>query len=189
MSKLKIAGTIIGITFFVGAIIVLLISRGSANRNKKEDDSKKNDIIEVVNTPSVNDDEIINNVLPQPTPTPEIQIVEKTVTVTKELSGVRTIAESALTNIIEEDKEYITVISNKRLVLIDENIEGENGKMLTYCFDMFGAPPDSLLLSMYVSKSNYDLFEVGQKVSVTYSVYANDAGIKFPVISSIVAVD
>lgn len=120
-----------------------------------------------------NDSENINNP----------QIVE----VVKEVSSVKTIDESALSELESSDVDEVIVrIENKRLIMIDEDTDNYTGKMLSYCFDT--TTPNGDKLTLFMMKSAYDSYHVGDKLNVVYQVYKNDVGSEFPVVLSVTSV-
>lgn len=120
-----------------------------------------------------NDSENVNNP----------QIVE----VVKEVSSVKTIDESALSELESSDVDEVIVrIENKRLIMIDEDTDNYTGKMLSYCFDT--TTPNGDKLTLFMMKSAYDSYYVGDKLNVVYQVYKNDVGSEFPVVLSVTSV-
>lgn len=120
-----------------------------------------------------NDSENVNNQ----------QIVE----VVKEVSSVKTIDESALSELESSDVDEVIVrIENKRLIMIDEDTDNYTGKMLSYCFDT--TTPNGDKLTLFMMKSAYDSYHVGDKLNVVYQVYKNDIGSEFPVVLSVTSV-
>ena len=120
-----------------------------------------------------NDSENVNNP----------QIVE----VVKEVSSVKTIDESALSELESSDVDEVIVrIENKRLIMIDEDTDNYTGKMLSYCFDT--TTPNGDKLTLFMMKSAYDNYHVGDKLNVVYQVYKNDVGSEFPVVLSVTSV-
>lgn len=120
-----------------------------------------------------NDSENVNNQ----------QIVE----VVKEVSSVKTIDESALSELESSDVDEVIVrIENKRLIMIDEDTDNYTGKMLSYCFDT--TTPNGDKLTLFMMKSAYDSYHVGDKLNVVYQVYKNDVGSEFPVVLSVTSV-
>lgn len=111
------------------------------------------------------------------------QIVE----VVKEVSSVKTIDESALSELESSDVDEVIVrIENKRLIMIDEDTDNYTGKMLSYCFDT--TTPNGDKLTLFMMKSAYDNYHVGDKLNVVYQVYKNDVGSEFPVVLSVTSV-
>lgn len=111
------------------------------------------------------------------------QIVE----VVKEVSSVKTIDESALAELESSDVDEVIVrIENKRLIMIDEDTDNYTGKMLSYCFDT--TTPNGDKLTLFMMKSAYDSYHVGDKLNVVYQVYKNDVGSEFPVVLSVTSV-
>lgn len=111
------------------------------------------------------------------------QIVE----VVKEVSSVKTIDESALSELESSDVDEVIVrIENKRLIMIDEDTDNYTGKMLSYCFDT--TTPNGDKLTLFMMKSAYDSYYVGDKLNVVYQVYKNDVGSEFPVVLSVTSV-
>ena len=111
------------------------------------------------------------------------QIVE----VVKEVSSVKTIDESALSELESSDVDEVIVrIENKRLIMIDEDTDNYTGKMLSYCFDT--TTPNGDKLTLFMMKSAYDSYHVGDKLNVVYQVYKNDVGSEFPVVLSVTSV-
>lgn len=141
------------------------------------------DIEEVENTNNTNN---INNTESDGNDSENVnnqQIVE----VVKEVSSVKTIDESALSELESSDVDEVIVrIENKRLIMIDEDTDNYTGKMLSYCFDT--TTPNGDKLTLFMMKSAYDSYHVGDKLNVVYQVYKNDVGSEFPVVLSVTSV-
>ena len=90
-----------------------------------------------------------------------------------------------VTTLLKEE-EVIAMISNKRIMLIDENPSGNDKKTLTYCFDVL--TPDNSSLVLFVTKSVYDAYKVQDRLKVAYKVYVNDKGVQFPIVSLVTSV-
>lgn len=183
---MKKVGIILGI-FFIALAIFIFIFVNRGNADKPQVDNNTN----VVDVQNNNEDKrpIQGNtensdVGTEPIVTPEPEVIEKIIT--KEISSVKTISESSLSK-PSDVKDVIAVISNKRILLIDEDAEGTTGKMLTYCFDVL--TPDNEPLIVFVTKSVYTEYSVGDKLAVTYLTYKNDLNIEFPIILSVSAVE
>lgn len=183
---MKKVGIILGIFFIALAIFIFIfVNRGNADKPQVD----KNDT-NVVDVQKNNENKIPvqdsneNNVSTDPVVTPEPQVIEKIIT--KEISSVKTISESSLSK-PSDVQDVITVISNKRILLIDEDAEGTTGKMLTYCFDVL--TPDNVPLIVFVTKSVYTEYSVGDKLAVTYLTYKNDLNVEFPIVLSVSAVE
>ena len=186
---MKKAGIIVGLVFIIAAIVICLI----AFRKPSEEVVNNTEVIDTQNN-STNNQNIENNQVVEPEVTvpiqsepvvqPEPTVVEKIIT--KEISGVKTISEGSLGMPISE-KEVIVYISNKRILLVDENTESTNPKMLTYCFDVLTPENESLIL--FVTNSVYTQYNVNDKLMVKYQMYQNDNGIKFPLVLSVSAVN
>ena len=58
--------------------------------------------------------------------------------------------------------------------------------MLSYCFDT--TTPNGDKLTLFMMKSAYDSYHVGDKLNVVYQVYKNDVGSEFPVVLSVTSV-
>ena len=194
---MKKAGILIGLFFFVAAIVVFLLTN-NAEESKKVDEvpTQQTQVVEQKqpeekveenkNDKQVEKDkevekeenkEPIQPVVQQP------QVVEKVIT--KEVSSVMTISEGDLTTLLKEE-EVIAMISNKRIMLIDENPSGNDKKTLTYCFDVL--TPDNSSLVLFVTKSVYDAYKVQDRLKVAYKVYVNDKGVQFPIVSLVTSV-
>lgn len=144
-------------------------------QNDKVSNTENTEEIENTNNTELdgNDSENINNP----------QIVE----VVKEVSSVKTIDESALSELESSDVDEVIVrIENKRLIMIDEDTDNYTGKMLSYCFDT--TTPNGDKLTLFMMKSAYDNYHVGDKLNVVYQVYKNDVGSEFPVVLSVTSV-
>lgn len=144
-------------------------------QNDKVSDTENTEEVENTNNTESdgNDPENVNNP----------QIVE----VVKEVSSVKTIDESALSELESSDVDEVIVrIENKRLIMIDEDTDNYTGKMLSYCFDT--TTPNGDKLTLFMMKSAYDSYHVGDKLNVVYQVYKNDVGSEFPVVLSVTSV-
>lgn len=144
-------------------------------QNDKVSDTENTEEVENTNNTESdgNDPENVNNP----------QIVE----VVKEVSSVKTIDESALSELESSDVDEVIVrIENKRLIMIDEDTDNYTGKMLSYCFDT--TTPNGDKLTLFMMKSAYDSYLVGDKLNVVYQVYKNDVGSEFPVVLSVTSV-
>ncbi len=189
------AGIILGIVFIIVAIVVLIIGnkvtmdKGNVSENpvveqeeiKNEDkkgnitdDNEKKEEKEEENKPVLE-----QNLQP---------VVKEVVTqvIDKDNTSVKTINSTALGD-SSEIKEVISVISNKRILLIDEQIDAKDRKMLTYVFDVM--TPDNSKMVVFVTKSVYDTFNVNDRLKVNYVTYKNDIGVEFPLVNFVSAVE
>lgn len=180
------AGIILGVLFFIVAIVLFFflsnVDKEKANINVDKNITSvenKGDITKPgVDTKDNETDETSE------TPKPVETIVEKTIT--KEISSIKTINEGSL-GVPVSQLEVITVISNKRVILLDESPDTDGKKMLTYCFDVL--TPDNTSLVLFVTKTVYDGYKIEDKLKVVYDVYKNDKGVEFPIVSSVSSVD
>ena len=207
---MKKAGFIIGIMFFIVAILLCVF--GLKMINKEEVPEVPNTEV-VDNTqqgqqtqqPQVQPNGEGNQQVQQPTEQPNQQqtqqpqqpqqtqqptqqqgtttVVEKVVT--KEVSGVMTIDENSLGTPIAT-KDVIVRIINKRVMMIDEDTDSKNPKMLTYCFDVL--TPDNMQLTLFVTHSVYTLYNVADMLQVSYQIYTNDNGIQFSLVLNVTTV-
>ena len=152
--------------------------------DNEETQNTQND--KVSNTENTEEVENINNTESDSNVSENVnnpQIVE----VVKEVSSVKTIDESALSELESSDVDEVIVrIENKRLIMIDEDTDNYTGKMLSYCFDT--TTPNGDKLTLFMMKSAYDSYHVGDKLNVVYQVYKNDVGSEFPVVLSVTSV-
>ncbi len=194
---MKKAGIIIGVLFF--AIAILLCVFGLKMINKEP--TVENPNTEVVDTTQQgqhtqqpNTQEQQPNVEQQPVQQQPVQqqpqqqqgtttVVEKIVT--KEISGVMTIDENSLGTPIAT-KDVIVRIINKRIMMIDEDTDSRNPKMLTYCFDVL--TPDNMQLTLFVTQSVYTVYNIADMLQVSYQIYTNDNGIQFPLVLNVTTV-
>ena len=193
---MKKAGIVVGLVFIIAAIVICLIAfRKPAEKTDIPDSSQVSQVEEsqpVQQEPvqeEVVQQEPVQEEVVQQEPVQQQPIVQETIVekvVTKEISGVKTILEDGLGAPISE-KEVIVYIANKRILLVDENVESTNPKMLTYCFDVLTPENESLIL--FVTNSVYTQYNVNDKLMVKYQVYQNDSGIKFPLVLSVSAVN
>lgn len=184
---MKKAGLTVGITLSVIFIAIAVFIFIFINREPKVEENQNQESIEsVTSNKNVNQgaENTNSEVQEAPVAVQEPQVVEKVVT--KEISGVKTISEGSLSN-PSEIKDVITYISNKRILLIDEDTAGTGSKMLTYCFDVI--TPENKSLVLFVTKSVYDNYQTGDKLSVTYLTYTNDINVEFPIVLSVKSVD
>ena len=183
---MKKAGIVVGLVFIIAAIVICLIAfRKPAEKTDIPDSSQ---VSQVEESQPVQQEPVQQEVVQQE-PVQQQPIVQETIVekvVTKEISGVKTILEDGLGAPISE-KEVIVYIANKRILLVDENVESTNPKMLTYCFDVLTPENESLIL--FVTNSVYTQYNVNDKLMVKYQVYQNDSGIKFPLVLSVSAVN
>lgn len=203
---MKKAGIILGIFFIVIAILLCVFGLKFVNKDTSTDESNTN-ISENVNNTDVQapvlennpqgsevatQPDTTNNVVETPveTPSPAVTqpsgnttVVEKVIT--KEISGVMTIDESGLGEPIVT-KEVIVHITNKRIMMIDENTDSTEPKMLTYCFDVL--TPENTKLTLFVTNVVYVQYNVGDMLKVNYQVYQNDKGIQFPLVLNVLSV-
>ena len=198
---MKKAGIVVGLVFIIAAIVICLIAfRKPAEKTDIPDSSQVSQVEESqpvqqepvqqepVQQEPVQQEPVQQEVVQQE-PVQQQPIVQETIVekvVTKEISGVKTILEDGLGAPISE-KEVIVYIANKRILLVDENVESTNPKMLTYCFDVLTPENESLIL--FVTNSVYTQYNVNDKLMVKYQVYQNDSGIKFPLVLSVSAVN
>ena len=203
---MKKAGFIIGIMFFIIAILLCVFGLKMINKEKVPEVPNT----EVVDTtqqgqqtqqPQVqeqpnNEGNQQSQQSQQPTQQPNQQtqqqptqqqgtttVVEKVIT--KEVSGVMTIDENSLGEPIAT-KDVIVRIINKRVMMIDEDTDSKNPKMLTYCFDVL--TPDNMQLTLFVTHSVYTLYNVADMLQVSYQIYTNDNGIQFPLVLNVTTV-
>lgn len=188
---MKKAGIILGVFFIIIAILLCVfglkyIEKGQTEQPNTEvsENMGNND----VQTPTV-EQPIEQQPMEQQPPvveqTPEVveKVVEKVVT--KEVSGVMTIDESGLGEPVAT-KEVIVHITNKRIMMIDENTDSSEPKMLTYCFDVL--TPESMKLTLFVTNVVYTQYNVGDMLKVNYQIYQNDKGIQFPLVLNVLSV-
>lgn len=208
---MKKAGFIIGIMFFIIAILLCVFGLKMINKEKVSEVPNT----EVVDTTQQGQQTQQPQVQPnvegnqqgqqsqqsqqsqQPTQQPNQQtqqqqptqqqgtttVVEKVIT--KEVSGVMTIDENSLGEPIAT-KDVIVRIINKRVMMIDEDTDSKNPKMLTYCFDVL--TPDNMQLTLFVTHSVYTLYNVADMLQVSYQIYTNDNGIQFPLVLNVTTV-
>lgn len=204
---MKKAGIILGIVFIVAAILLYVIaSKVIEHKENKEDVNNQNSVVnqvnvsennqnmENVNNQQINDsnigsqgetNQIVDNSNNLPIQQQEPQVIVQEV----EISGVTTISEEALTKTtLVETKDVIALLSNKRILLIDEDTKGTGSKMLTYCFDVLPAG-ESRSLVLFVTGSVYEQYNVGDNLRVSYKVYRNDVGVDFPIVLSVLSVN
>ena len=191
---MKKVGIILGVFFIIVAVVIFLISSKVEETPKTENgqpieqvstetttsDKKENVVTDKKKDTSNKETESSNpnNQQPVQQPVQQTQVVEKVVT--KEISSVKTISENDLVN-SKGSYEVIAYISNKRIMLIDENPSGSDKKTLSYCFDVL--TPDNKTLVLFVTKSVYNNYNVQDKLKVNYEVFVNDIGIEFPIVS------
>lgn len=189
---MKKAGIVLGVFFIIIAIVLCIFGMKFINK-----EPNSNEVVEntEVQTPVENNQQDVStevsNTQPIETPvvetqTPvvsETQIVEKVVT--KEVSGVMTIDESGLGEPIAT-KEVIVHITNKRIMMIDEDTDSTNPKMLTYCFDVL--TPENMKLTLFVTNVVYTQYNVGDMLKVNYQLYENNKGIQFPLVLNVMNV-
>lgn len=188
---MKKAGILIGLFFFVAAIVVFLLTNNAEESKKvKENPTQQTQAVEQKQPEEKKEEnkkdkevEKEKEVEPVQPIVQEPQVVEKVIT--KEISSVMTISEGDLTTLLKEE-EVIVMISNKRIMLIDENPGGNDKKTLTYCFDVL--TPDNSSIVLFVTKSVYDTYKVQDRLKVAYKVYVNDKGVQFPIVSLVTSV-
>ena len=199
---MKKAGIILGIFFIVIAILLCVFGLKYINKGETQDpntevveniDNSANTEVQnppVEQTPVIEQQPIVEQtpVVQQPTTetqtqTPNVEVVEKVIT--KEVSGVMTIDESGLGEPIMT-KEVIVHITNKRIMMIDEDTDSTEPKMLTYCFDVL--TPENMKLTLFVTNIVYTEYNVGDMLKVKYQVYQNNKGIQFPLVLNVTSV-
>lgn len=185
----KKAGILFGITCIIITIVVFFFL-GKVEKNIENSESSETEQVEGIkeNKKEKDDEFEKDNQSTETIPSSVTQPPVETEVIVKEVSGVTTINESEL-NLNEKSdvKEVIVYIENKRLVLIDEAIDTPNNKMLVYCFDT--TSPNGEHLMLYMTKSAYDEYNVGDKLSVIYQVYINNVGTKIPIVYAVNAVE
>lgn len=195
---MKKAGIIIGVVFIIVAVIILVIGNKITmktdeevtnpsieqelveNEEKEEKEEKK----EQKKSENKEDAEVDKPIVEQ-----NIQpVVKEVVTqvVDKDNTSVKTINANALNN-PSETKEVIAVISNKRILLIDEQVDAIDRKMLTYVFDVM--TPDNSKMVVFVTKSVYDSYNVNDRLKVNFVTYKNDVGVEFPLVNYVSSVE
>lgn len=195
---MKKVGIILGVFFIIIAVVIFLITSKVEDTPKVDEtqkveqvgtENKTSDKSKTDNSQTDNSQTDKSNINKDNTektsdtpvtqqPIQQTQVVEKVVT--KEVSAVKTISESDLVN-SKGSYEVIAFISNKRILLIDENPSGKDKKTLSYCFDVLTPENDSLVL--FVTKSVYASYKVQDKLKVNYEVFTNDIGVEFPIVS------
>ena len=197
---MKKAGIILGIFFIVIATLLCVFGLKYINKGETQDpntevveniDNSANTEVQnppVEQTPVIEQQPIVEQtpVVQQPTTetqTPNVEVVEKVIT--KEVSGVMTIDESGLGEPIMT-KEVIVHITNKRIMMIDEDTDSTEPKMLTYCFDVL--TPENMKLTLFVTNIVYTEYNVGDMLKVNYQVYQNNKGIQFPLVLNVTSV-
>lgn len=194
---MKKAGIVLGIFFIV--IAILLCVFGLKFINKEESQEPNSGVTEnisnsEINQPSVEQQPVVEQspaveqtpVVEQPSvveQSPTVDVVEKVIT--KEVSGVMTIDETGLGEPIST-KEVIVHITNKRIMMIDEDTDSTEPKMLTYCFDVL--TPENMKLTLFVTNVVYTQYNVGDMLKVNYQIYQNDKGIQFPLVLNVLSV-
>lgn len=194
---MKKAGIIIGIVFIIAAIIVLVIGNkitmktgeeisnpsveqgvidNKENEDKEIKDEKKSEIKEEVE----GDKPIVEQNIQPAVKEVVTQVIDK------DNTSVKTISANALNN-PSETKEVIAVISNKRVLLVDEQVDATDRKMLTYVFDVM--TPDNSKMVVFVTKSVYDSYNVNDRLKVNYVTYKNDVGVEFPLVNFVSSVE
>lgn len=198
MKMYKKAGILFGITCIIITIVVFFfLGKVEKNIENSESSSKTEQVETIKDTENEDNGEKVDTIENEKdkenqntditTPSVTQPPVEKEIVI-KEVSGVTTINESELSlNDKSDVKEVIVYIENKRLVLIDESIDTPNNKMLVYCFDT--TSPNGEHLMLYMTKSAYDEYTVGDKLSVIYQVYTNNVGTKIPIVYAVNAVE
>lgn len=182
---MKKAGIIVGLFIIVVATLICVIAFRNTDEVEQVPNQNSQQNYEVENNTEVlNNQEQIEEQPIQQQPIVQETVVEKIVT--KEVSGVKTISEGSLGEPVSE-KEVIVYIANKRILLVDENTESTNPKMLTYCFDVLTPENESLIL--FVTNSVYTQYNVNDKLMVKYQMYQNDKGLKFPLVLNVSAVN
>jgi hypothetical protein len=71
-------------------------------------------------------------------------------------------------------------------MMIDENTDSSEPKMLTYCFDVL--TPENMKLTLFVTNVVYTQYNVGDMLKVNYQIYQNDKGIQFPLVLNVLSV-
>lgn len=180
------AGIILGVLFFVIAIVLFFfLSNVDKEKVNVNVDTNKNITENIENKGDTPNSEVdVTETEPNEVTKPVETVVEKVIT--KEISSIKTINDASLGESVSQ-LEVITVIANKRIILLDESPDTDNKKMLTYCFDVL--TPNNTSLVLFVTKTVYDGYKIEDKLKVVYEVYKNDKGIEFPIVSSVSSVD
>ena len=194
---MKKSGIILSIFFVIIALLIcVFVLKGSKDKEESPPtDVKVENVQQNVEQQStqqqpVEQQPVQQPVQQQPVPQQPVQqpsqttVIEKVIT--KEISGVQTISEGTL-GVPVEEKEVIVYISNKRILLIDEDTDSAEPKMLSYCFDVLTPENDKLVL--FMTQSSYTQFNVNDKLKVKYAVYKNDKGIEFPLVLNVSTVE
>lgn len=195
---MKKAGIIIGVVFIIVAIIILVVGNKITMKTDEEvtntsieqklveneekeikDENKTENKTENKEEVEVDKPIVEQNIQP---------VVKEVVTqvVDKDNTSVKTINANALNN-PSETKEVIAVISNKRILLIDEQVDAMDRKMLTYVFDVM--TPDNSKMVVFVTKSVYDSYNVNDRLKVNFVTYKNDVGVEFPLVNYVSSVE
>lgn len=175
--SMKRAGILVGGMIILLAIVLLVIGNMVEKRNveKITNQNQTTEVVtEVLSTEQTT--EQTTEVVVEVTTESTTEYVEK------ETTKISEIDESSLKDLKVINKEEIAVISSKKLILLDTGVDSDIDKMLVYCFDLL--TPGNLELNLYVTKTTYDSFNVGDKLTVNYDLYENNNGLNFPVINS-----
>ena len=185
---MKKVGILFGVLFIVAAIVVFFISSKAGSGEEVNTETQQGTTQTQVGVTQENREDkknekneapVNNEQQPQQQVTaPQTTVVEKVIT--KEISAVKTLSETDLIN-SKGSQEVIAFISNKRIMLIDENPDGTDKKTLTYCFDVL--TPDNKSLVLFVTKTVYEAYKVEDKLKVNYEIFTNDLGVEFPIVS------
>lgn len=73
----------------------------------------------------------------------------------------------------------LMVVSKKKMLVMDTAVGTDGGKQLLYAVEMIGG---STPVTLYLNGGAYSGLVLGDKLSITYTVYENIKGIKFPVV-------
>lgn len=179
--KIEKAGIIAGIVCLILCVVVFTLV------------SKKTKEPEIVEEPPVTQVEEVQNApetveSTQETQQPEVTTAPEVTTPVQETPKV-----VDTSNVIEIDEgtmgepnnkfEILVRIAKKSILLLDRNPSGTDNKMLTYCFETFG--PNGENLTVFITKSVYESYNVNDTLLVEYEVYRNANNIDFPIVVSV----
>lgn len=168
-------GIILGvILLIITAVIFIFANR--AEEKKKQEDNTKTEIVETVKTEKNDSDTGVAVT----SPIVEPEVIKEVETVIQ--SQITDINESSLGSPIKES-EILVRIAKKGVLLLDSSPETSENKMLAYYFAVFG--PNNEDLTLFMTKSAYDVYNVGDTLLVNYAVYKNANNIEFPIVLSV----
>lgn len=185
-------GIIVGVTILIVALAITIISSMLNKKEKVEDMDKQPSLSVSQDAGSTNSGEVKpNNSSNKVEVNNEVNnVVEEDVT--KPVEGVNSnnadvgsstsifeVAEDIVSNPTEVLNE-IMLVSSKKVLLLDLDVNSNTNKQMVYVIDMLSA--DGKKVSLYVNGVVYEDIKVGDTLNIHYNKYVNKNGVEIPLV-------